>query len=289
MSPAITVVVPSYNPAPDLLRALYDSLCQQTFTNFEVIIVDDASRHGPYDCITDPRFRVLYQEENRGPAACRNAGARAAQSACIFFTDTDCQLAPDTLANTVAAMREEDIVMGNTVTKAATRFGKAVALLGFPGGGILGFDKVWRVNAAGYTNSISSCSVAFRKTVFERLGRFDESFPVAGGEDTVLARHAIEAGYRIRYVPGQRVYHVEKRRLRDFLRWQIVRGRGNFHIRRRVRRVGSYLWLRVWTFKNSLTAAGPLYALPVLALIVLSVVYQSVGYYLEKMRHSREP
>ncbi len=283
MNPELTVVIPSYNPNPELLRALYESLLRQTYEQFEVILVDDASIDASaYTCVLDQRFRLLRQNRNRGPAACRNLGAKAAESEYLFFTDTDCELTPETLQQAVDGLRSGAILMGNTITRAVTPFGRAVALLGFPGGGLLGFDKVWRVDNNGYTNSFSSCNLAFRKTVFEALGGFDETFPVAGGEDTVLAWQATQAGCRIRYLPGMCVYHIEKSNFRDFIRWQLTRGRGNYHIKRRVGKVGGYLRLRLWTFKNSLRAAGPLYALPVCALIVLSVYYQIKGMVLEK-------
>ncbi|MFM1921729.1 MAG: hypothetical protein RLZZ303_3363 [Candidatus Hydrogenedentota bacterium] len=282
--PAISVVVPSYNPDARLFARLYHSLCEQTYASFEVIVVDDASPSADYALLQDKRFRLLRLEKNAGPAAARNAGAAAARAPVLFFTDTDCELAPDCLAAMADAIASESILVGDTRTRVETAFGRAVALLGFPGGGALGFDRVWRVDAHGYTRSFSSCNLAFRRECFEALGRFNEDFPVAGGEDTVLARKAADAGIRIRYVPGQVVYHVEKSSLRDFLRWQIVRGRGNYHIHRHVPEVGGYLRLRVWTYANSMRAAGLLYALPVTLLWVLSMLYQTLGYRLEQRR-----
>lgn len=290
MIPRVSVVIPSYNPNPGLLRELYDSLLLQSSGDFEVIFVDDASSDASaYACIQDKRFRILYQGRNHGPAACRNRGARAAESAFLFFTDTDCALDPDALKHVVDNLHGGAILMGNTITRVETPFGRAVALLGFPGGGILGFDKVWRVDGEGYTNSFSSCALAFRKVVFEALGGFDESFPVAGGEDTVLARQAVLAGCRIRYVPALRVFHVEKGDLRGFLRWQLTRGRGNYHIKKRVGKVGGYLRLRLWTFKNSLRAAGPRYFLPVGILILLSMGFQLAGMLFEAHRVKHHP
>lgn len=288
MMPRVTVVVPSYNPAPELLGELYASLLRQTLDAFEVVIVDDGSDSKTvYEGIQDSRFRILYQGRNRGPAACRNRGAGAAESEYLFFTDTDCTLAPDTLERVVDGLHDGVILMGNTITRVNTRFGRAVALLGFPGGGILGFDQVWRVDAEGYTHSFSSCSLGFRKTVFEALGGFDATFPVAGGEDTVLAWQAVQAGCRIRYLPEVHVYHIEKTSLVRFIRWQITRGRGNYHIKRRVGNVGGYLRLRFWTLKNSLKAAGFAYALPVLMLWFLSVYYQLKGMFLESRAERR--
>jgi glycosyltransferase involved in cell wall biosynthesis len=283
MKPNLTVVIPSYNPSPELLKMLYESLVNQTFAQFEVILVDDASSEdSAYACIQDQRFRILRQDRNRGPAACRNLGARAASTKYLFFTDTDCELAPDTLQQVMDGLQNDLILIGNTITRVETSFGKAVALLGFPGGGILGFDKVWRVDAHGYTNSFSSCNLAFRKETFESLGGFDETFPVAGGEDTVLARQAVLAQCSIRYLSGIRVYHIEKSGLSGFIHWQITRGRGNYYIKRRVGKVSGYLRLRLWTFRNSLLEAGLLYAFPVIVLIGLSVFCQVIGMTLEK-------
>lgn len=288
-SPRISVVVPSYRPEPELLERLYASLLAQSEQDFEVILVDDAS--GPtadYALISDPRFRVVRRARNAGPAACRNAGVAEARAEQVFFTDTDCELAPEALRQACAALEADDAAAGNTITRASTVFGKAVALLGFPGGGSIGFDRVWRVDAAGHARSFSSCNVAFRKDAFLALGGFNERFPVPGGEDTVLARRLVDAGRRIRYCPEQIVYHVEKSDWASFVRWQVIRGRGNHHIRRHVPEVGGYLRLRVWTFKNSLIQAGPLYAPLVLFLIAASVWYQLKGMRAERRRLAEE-
>lgn len=283
----ISVVIPSYQPSREHLETLYRSLLAQTYSEFEVLLVDDGSAQADYGMLKDARFRVLRMEQNRGPAACRNTGAAAARYEYLFFTDTDCALDPDTLRRAVDALDRDAASVGNTITRVASRFGKAVALLGFPGGGIIGFDHVWRVTPEGYARSFSSCNVAFRRSVFDAMGRFNETFPVAGGEDTVLARTLVDAGVGIRYVPDQIVYHVERTNLSSFIRWQITRGRGNYYIKQYVPEVGGYLRLRLWTFKNSLVQAGPLYAIPVLFLIALSVYYQIKGFRQERRAFSR--
>lgn len=280
--PEVSVIVPSRNPRPDWLEALCASLLGQSLPDFEVIVVDDASDGAAYSLPEDSRFRLVRRSRQSGPAACRNAGVAEARADRLFFTDTDCVLGPETLAHAVRGLELAPVSTGNTITRVESRFGRLVALLGFPGGGIIGFDRVWRVDAGGFAQSFSSCNVALRRDLFLETGGFDDSFPVAGGEDTVLARRILEAGGRIRYEAAQEVWHVEKPDLRGFVRWQIVRGRGNFHIHRRVPKVGGYLRLRVWTFCNSLKAAGLRDAPAVLALIVLSVLMQMWGYRCER-------
>jgi len=276
--PAISVIVPAYNEPPASLRALHDSLRAQSFANFEVMVVDDFSPAPDYGSFEDPRFRVVMKETNSGPAAARNRGAREARAAYLFFTDADCWLAADTLAHAVRVLAEEPIGMGNTVVDATTVRGRAIGLLGFPGGGLLGFHNVWPVDDNGYTTSISSCNLAIRKEVFSDLGGFDETFPVAAGEDTMLAHTAQDNGYRIRYVAEQLVHHEERTSLRGFVRWQITRGRGVYHLQRRVGYIGGYARQRFMSFGRSLRLSGP-WLLPIVAwLIGLSLACQWVGF-----------
>lgn len=281
----ISVVVPCFNASRQHLCALYASFADQTLPGCELIFVDDCSTVRHYaDLPHNPAVRVVYKDRNAGPAEARNTGASGASHEVLFFTDADCRLAPDTLRIAFAAMAHEHILAGDTVVEATTRFGRLVAQLGFPGGGGIGFENVWRVDARGYTNSISSCNLAIRKEAFRNLGGFDPSFPVAGGEDTVFAKTAVARGFRIKYVKQQRVYHAEVSGLSGFLAWQITRGRGNFHIKRRLGRVGGFFRLRMWSFRNSLKCAGA-WAPATLVLMVLAVVYQAYGFHVEKKKN----
>jgi glycosyltransferase involved in cell wall biosynthesis len=278
----ISVIIPSYNTPRESLTKLYDSLISQSHRNFEAILVDDCSNHPYGHLLQDERFRVIYRKHHSGPATCRNIGVENASSDYIFFTDSDCELETHTLEIIIQHLEQEELLMGNTITKAKSFFGKAVACLGFPGGGSIGFDQVWKVDRAGYTNSISSCNFALKRRVFDDLGRFDTTFPVPGGEDTVFAKEAIKKGYRIKYVPFQIVFHVERKGLKNFIYWQIVRGRGNYHIKKKLGKVKGFLWLRLWSFKNSLLRSGVFYAPAVIFLFILSVLYQTKGYRMEK-------
>lgn len=90
--PKISVIVPVYNVEPYLCRCV-DSILAQTFTDFELILVDDGS---PDNCgvicdeyaRTDSRVKVIHQE-NKGQAAARNAAVRDAIGDWISFVDAD--------------------------------------------------------------------------------------------------------------------------------------------------------------------------------------------------------
>ncbi len=285
----ISVIVPCFNVRADQLRAVYESFSKQAQPGCELIFVDDCSTERHYAALPhDPAVRVVYKERNSGPADARNTGAQQAAHAVLFFTDADCRLGPDTLRVALEATAHEHIAAGDTAVEAATLLGRLVAQLGFPGGGAIGFENVWRVDAQGYTGSISSCNLAIRKDAFLRIGCFDPTFPVAGGEDTVFAKAALARGFKIKYVRQQKVYHAEVEGLRQFMAWQITRGRGNYHIKRRLGSVGGFFLLRLWSFKNSLMRAGA-WAPAVLALIFLAVVYQAYGYRMEKKKNAATP
>ena len=279
--PEISVIIPSYNTPEKYIETLYNSLLNQSVSDFEVIIVDDCSKEIHYDIINDPRFSVIYSDKNCGPAKCRNTGAEKALSKKLFFTDSDCSLPEDTLKEAVSGLEKDEIIMGDTVTKTKTIFGKAVAFLGFPGGGNIGFENVWRVDNEGFTDSISSCNLAITKKAFERFGKFDTTFPVPGGEDTYFAKKTIAQNGKIRYNKKQIVFHVERSSHNSFLKWQITRGRGNYHIKKKLGSVGNFYKLRLWSFKNSLIKSGIYF--PIVAyLIAVSFIWQKRGYHIEK-------
>ena len=278
----ISVIIPSYNTSKEHLQTLYCSLLNQTYTRFEVIIVDDKSEFNHYGLIKDKRFKVIYKNNNSGPAHSRNIGADKAKGKYLFFTDSDCELEVDILEIILKNLKRESIIMGNTITRHKSFFGKAVAYLGFPGGGILGFDKVFKVDDSGYTFSMSSCNVSMKAQVFFETGKFDTSFPVPAGEDTFFARTAVNKGYKIKYDPFQIVYHVEKSTLKSFIKWQVVRGRGHYYMKGKMGSINNLLKMRLWSLKNSLVSAGPIFGPVVLFLFTVSAFSQIKGAQIEK-------
>lgn len=105
----ISVIVPVYK-VERYLRACVDSILAQTFSNFELILVDDGS---PDECGSicekyaeqDPRCRVIHQS-NRGLSAARNAGIEAAHGDLITFVDSDDIVHPDYLRQLYNALTE---------------------------------------------------------------------------------------------------------------------------------------------------------------------------------------
>lgn len=105
----LSVIVPVYNVEPYLRRCL-DSIENQTFADWECIIVDDGSPDGSAAicdeyAARDGRFRVIHQQ-NKGVSAARNAGLDAAKSEWISFVDSDDWIDVETYENAVRRAEE---------------------------------------------------------------------------------------------------------------------------------------------------------------------------------------
>ena len=101
--PAISVVMPVYNVEAFVAQAIR-SVLEQSFTDFELLIVDDGSTDSSLSIaagFSDPRIRVL-QQANRGLAGARNTGIRSARGDLIAFIDSDDLWTGDKLARHVA-------------------------------------------------------------------------------------------------------------------------------------------------------------------------------------------
>lgn len=111
MNLRITVIIPVYNVEKYLARCL-DSVLAQTFRNFEVICVDDASPDGSSKILRDyadkdERIRILKNESNSGLSHTRNVGLAQARGKYVYFLDSDDTIEPECLERTyVAAERD---------------------------------------------------------------------------------------------------------------------------------------------------------------------------------------
>jgi glycosyltransferase involved in cell wall biosynthesis len=102
----VSVVLPVYNKAP-FLRACIDSILGQSFTDLEIIAVDDRSTDESLSilrAVGDPRLRIIALEHNLGPAGCAQRGFDAAQGRYIVRMDADDVMVPHRIAAQVAFM-----------------------------------------------------------------------------------------------------------------------------------------------------------------------------------------
>ena len=123
----ISVIIPCYNAASYIERCL-DALQQQSFRDFEVILIDDCSKDDTADVInayakrSNLQLTLLCNEENAGPGVSRNRGIAASNGEYICFCDSDDWYDPDYLEQMVKASRngEADMVLCNSRKVTAT-------------------------------------------------------------------------------------------------------------------------------------------------------------------------
>mgnify|MGYP000414204018 CR=1 FL=1 len=108
----ISVIVPVYN-VEEYLEECLDSIQKQTYTNIEVILVNDGSTDGSKEicewyCEKDSRFKLVNQE-NKGLSGARNRGMAESKGQFISFVDSDDVLKEDMLEQLMKQMTSEDI------------------------------------------------------------------------------------------------------------------------------------------------------------------------------------
>lgn len=108
--PKVSVIVPTYN-RPDRLRIALESLAAQTFQDFEVIVVNDAGCEVGFvvnACVDRHRITTISHDRNRGLAAARNSGIRAAKGTYIAYLDDDDRYLPHHLETLVTYLERQE-------------------------------------------------------------------------------------------------------------------------------------------------------------------------------------
>lgn len=123
--PKVSVIVPSYNLEKYLGETL-QSVVNQTFTDWECIVVENASTDGSLAlaqgfAAKDARFKLLPLPENQGVAGARNRGIGMAAGEYLLFLDADDLIAPHYMADAVAALEADPSL--TVVYGKSTRFG----------------------------------------------------------------------------------------------------------------------------------------------------------------------
>ncbi|NWG02170.1 MAG: glycosyltransferase, partial [Syntrophaceae bacterium] len=177
--PKVSVIIPTYNRLPMLKEAVH-SVLKQDFEDFELIIVDDGSSDGTAEEIKNfgGRVRVLQCPENLGVSSARNRGIIHARGKYIAFLDSDDLWVKGKLRIQVAFLDENPQYPLCYTDEIWIRRGKRVnpmAKHAKYSGWI--FEKCLPLCI------ISPSSVMMRKTLFSKVGLFDEALPVCEDYD----------------------------------------------------------------------------------------------------------
>ncbi len=226
INPLVSVVIPTKNRAY-ILGETIESLLKQTYTNIEIIVVDDCSTDKTQQLVYEIQKRsgkkiiFLQNEKNKGPAASRNRGVKESKGEIIFFTDSDCFVPKDWLEKIIKEYKDKEIVgvggylkpdTNNWVGKLENLQNKYLLHIGNKK--IKGNEKC----PVGYTNSMT-----YKKDVLEKAGGFNENFKFPSGEDIDLKKRICSKGAKLVFVPAP-IMHLDEYNLDYLLNRFIIRG-----------------------------------------------------------------
>jgi GT2 family glycosyltransferase len=234
-SPAVSVVIPTFRRPSDLRRTLASLAEQRPGIPWEIVVCDDGSpepeaaetaaevhalaeRHLP----EGPAISLLRQE-NAGPAAARNAGARGAAAPLLVFLDDDCAPAPGWLQRHLAAHQAQpDVaVLGHVAWDPSVRVTPFMELV--VRGAQFNYGAITDPQRVPFT-CFYTANCSLRREHLEAAGWFDATLPPYM-EDTEFAYRLVSSGTRVVYERDAIVYHSHAVALAPYLERQRKAGR----------------------------------------------------------------
>jgi hypothetical protein len=166
--PLVSILMPAYNSAQTIAYAL-ESLRCQTYRDFEVIVVDDASSDETTDivaqfCAGDPRFRLIPLPTNSGAFIARNTALAAAVGEYVTNQDADDWAHPQKIAVEVAELEGDDSIVATWVNHIRCSHHRGFRVL------------------SGYIRPDASSLMFRRVQVLERMGWYDSVRAAGDGE-----------------------------------------------------------------------------------------------------------
>lgn len=106
--PLLSVIIPAYNEEEDIVKCL-KSLENQSYKNFEIIVVDDGSIDKTTEIVKKFQKARLLKQKHKGPGEARNFGARLSKGKILIFVDADMTFNKDYLKNLIAPLKNKKI------------------------------------------------------------------------------------------------------------------------------------------------------------------------------------
>jgi hypothetical protein len=214
MSPTLSIVIVNWNGRQHLARCL-PSLLAQSYRDFEIILVDNASTDGSAAFVREhyPQVRLLENERNLGFAAPNNQAIRAARGPYIVTLNNDTRLPPGWLQALVEAAQAHpemgafaSLIVFDDRRTMIDSAGLSVTLAGMGCQNRMGEDAR-RVTQPEEVFGACAAAALYRRALLDDVGLFDEDY-FAYYEDVDLAWRARLLGWRAMLVPEAQAYHV---------------------------------------------------------------------------------
>lgn len=179
---SVSVIIPTYNRAQKVVKAI-SSVLRQTFDNFEIFVVDDGSTDETGDLLTQFRHDIitLSNPNNLGVSAARNKGLNASEAPFIAFLDSDDYWLPEKLEVQMEFFKQHPDAVACQTEEIWIRKGRRVNPR----------KKHLKPSGDIFKASLGLCLVSpsaamLKRSVLDKVGYFDQDFPVCEDYDLWL-------------------------------------------------------------------------------------------------------
>jgi glycosyltransferase involved in cell wall biosynthesis len=217
LSLKLSLIVPVYN-RPQEVEELLNSLCQQTQTNFEVILVEDGSVEKCeflvkiFEAQLDLHY---YYKTNSGPGPSRNFGAQKAQGDYFIFLDSDCIIPPHYIATVTNNLRQHSVDVFGGPDKAHPNFTPVQKAISYSMTSFLTTGGIRGGKASMEKFHPRSFNMGMSKKAFEKTQGFSH---MRFGEDVDLSIRIMKAGLKSALFKEAFVYHKRRTNFRQFFK-----------------------------------------------------------------------
>ncbi len=217
--PKVIVVILTWNRKHDLLECI-ESVLEMTYTNFDIVVVDNNSHDGSADAVAErfPDITLIRNDKNYGAIEGKNIGlekAVAMGAEFVFALDNDLIADSACLSELVQVFKDEpkagivaakiyDLDQPDIILAAGTKIDYTQNIVRQYGKGekdVGQYEKITEVHAVGAGHML------VKRDVFLRVGFLDTLFLGYGYEDVDFGVQAWQAGFRVLYCPKAKVWH----------------------------------------------------------------------------------
>ncbi len=248
-SPAVSVIIATFNERPSVVRTALCSILRQTYADFELLVMDDSTDTSTVEAIDalagDDRVTVVRREKRMGKSRARNIGLEMARGRYIAIMDGDDESLPERLSVQVAFLdAHKDVYMVGGQMNIVNDAGDVVSSRHYPLSDIaLRFYSVFR-------NPIAQPAMMLRRELVDAGLRYNETLDLC--EDLDLILRVMNDAYRIGNVSETVLNYregadfAEKRTKKDEIENMVSVRRSNFDRRCFLR--SSMSWIVTWLY-----------------------------------------
>ncbi|MDD5773566.1 MAG: glycosyltransferase family 2 protein [bacterium] len=201
--PKISIIIPAYGQPKELGKTLL-SINNSDYKNYEVIVVDDASKEDISKIVKKFDYRLVKLDYNQGPSSARNTGASLASGEIFLFIDSDVLIKSNTLSYIADIFTSPDIdCLIGLYTKECPNNDLMSKFKNL-------FIRYSFLKLSSDVSCLHTSISAIKKDVFEQSGGFDKNITKPRVEDIIFGKKLKKMGFKINFDPNLEVTHNKK-------------------------------------------------------------------------------